>query len=153
VLRLVPGAPSREPRPGTRPLDAPRPAPQPRLTILLVDDDEAVRDMTRRTLERLRHTVLDAASGDQALQLSRMFNEHIDLLITDIRMRGMNGLELRDALLALRPGLKVLFISGHAEEFTRAELRDHQTPFLGKPFTVDELEEAVRTAMGARPRG
>ena len=153
VLRLVPGGPSKEARPGTRPLDVPRAAPTPRLTILLVDDDEAVRDMIRRTLERHHHTVLDAASGEQALQLNRMFNEHIDLLITDIRMPGMTGLELRNAFLALRPGVHVLFISGHAEEFTRGELRDHQTPFLGKPFTMEQLEQAMQRAMAAAPRG
>ncbi len=153
VLRLVPGGPSKEARPGTRPLDVPRAAPAPRLTIMLVDDDEAVRDMIRRTLERQRHTVLDAASGEQALQLNRMFNEHIDLLITDIRMPGMTGLQLRDALAALRPGMHVLFISGHAEEFTRGELRDHQTPFLGKPFTMEQLDQAIQRAMAATPKG
>ncbi|HEX8726847.1 MAG TPA: PAS domain S-box protein [Gemmatimonadaceae bacterium] len=153
VLRLVPGSSSKEARPGTRPLDVPRPAPTPRLTIMLVDDDEAVRDMIRRTLERHHHTVLDAASGEQALELNRMFNEHIDLLITDIRMPGMTGLELRDALRVLRPGVRVLFISGHAEEFTRDELRDHETPFLGKPFTMEQLEEAMQRAMAAGPRG
>ncbi len=152
VLRLVPGGPSKESRPGTRPLDVPRAAPTPRLTIMLVDDDEAVRDMIRRTLERQRHTVLDAASGEQALQLNRMFNEHIDLLITDIRMPGMTGLELRDAFVALRPNVHVLFISGHAEEFTRGELRDHQTPFLGKPFTMEQLEQAMQRAMAAGPK-
>ena len=152
VLRLVPGGPSKESRPGTRPLDTPRAAPAPRLTIMLVDDDEAVRDMIRRTLERQRHTVLDAASGEQALQLNRMFNEHIDLLITDIRMPGMTGLELRDALVTLRPNVRVLFISGHAEEFTRGELRDHQTPFLGKPFTMEQLEQAMQRAMERGPR-
>ncbi len=152
VLRLVPGSSTREPRPGTRPLDAPRPQPAPRLTIMLVDDDEAVRDMIRRSLERRRHTVLDAASGEQALQLNRMFNEHIDLLITDIRMPGMSGLELRDAFLMQRPNLRVLFISGHAEEFTRTELRDHRTPFLGKPFTMEQLDEAILRAMAPRPK-
>ncbi len=153
VLRLVPGGPSKESRPGTRPLDAPRAAPTQRLTIMLVDDDEAVRDMIRRTLERHQHTVLDAASGEQALQLNRMFNEHIDLLITDIRMPGMTGLELRDALLAIRPDVHVLFISGHADEFTRGELRDHQTPFLGKPFTMEQLEQAMQRAMAVGPKG
>jgi two-component system, cell cycle sensor histidine kinase and response regulator CckA len=153
VLRLVPGGPTKEARPGTRPLDVPRPAPRPRLTIMLVDDDEAVRDMIRRTLERQRHTVLDAASGEQALQLNRMFNEPIDLLITDIRMPGMSGLELRDAFVAVRPHAHVLFISGHAEEFTRSELRDRQTPFLGKPFTMEQLHDAMLRAMGEHPRG
>ena len=152
-LRLVPGNSTKEPRPGTRSLDAPRPAPAPRLTIMLVDDDEAVRDMMRRTLERKRHTVLDASSGDEAMKLSKLFNEPIDLLITDIRMPGMTGLELRDVFLAERPGVKVLFISGHAEEFTRQELRDHETPFLGKPFSMDDLEQAMQHAMNPKSGG
>ncbi|MDE3150867.1 MAG: response regulator [Gemmatimonadota bacterium] len=121
-------------------------------TVYVVDDDEAVRDMTRRALERQRHTVLDAATGEQALEVNRMFNEPIDLLITDIRMPGMSGLDLRDALVALRPGVRVLFISGHAEEFTRKELRDRQTPFLAKPFTMDQLDQAIQRAMAARPK-
>lgn len=152
-LRLVPGNPAKESRPGTRSLDTPRPAPAPRLTILLADDDEAVRDVTRRTLERKRHTVLDAPSGDEAMKLSRLFNERIDLLITDIRMRGMTGLELRDVFLAERPGVPVLFISGHAEEFSRKELRDQDTAFLGKPFTMDELDQAIQRAMSPKPAG
>lgn len=147
VLRLVPGGPPREPRPGTRSLDTPRPSAAPRLTVLVVDDDAAVRDMMRRSLSRKRHTVLDAASGDEALRLSRMFNERIDLLITDIRMPGMTGLELRQAFAAERPDMRVLFISGHADEFLRGELRDHATPFLGKPFSMDELDEAIQKTM------
>jgi two-component system cell cycle sensor histidine kinase/response regulator CckA len=150
-LKLVPGNSGKEPRPGTRALDQPRPAPALRLTIMLVDDDEAVRDMVRRTLERKRHTVLDASSGAEAMKLSRLFNEPIDLLITDIRMPGMTGLELRDVFLAERPGVPVLFISGHAEEFTRRELKDAQTPFLGKPFSVEDLDQAILRAMTPKP--
>jgi two-component system, cell cycle sensor histidine kinase and response regulator CckA len=152
VLRLVPGGPPREPRPGTRALDAPRPVTPGRLTVLVVDDDAAVRDMMRRSLTRRRHTVLDAASGDEALRLSRMFNEHIDLLITDLRMPGMSGLELREVFADERPEMRVLFISGHADEFMRSELRDHATPFLGKPFSMDELDEAMQRAMDGGPK-
>ncbi|MDE3054664.1 MAG: response regulator, partial [Gemmatimonadota bacterium] len=107
----------------------------------------AVRDMLRRSLSRWRHTVLDAASGDEALRLSRMFNERIDLLITDVRMPAMSGLELREAFAAERPDMRVLFISGHADEFQRGELRDRATAFLGKPFSMDELDEAIQRAM------
>ncbi|MGA9837679.1 MAG: response regulator, partial [Gemmatimonadaceae bacterium] len=142
---------SKEARPGCRALDAPRPAVSGRLTVMVVDDDEAVRDMMRRTLSRRRHTVLDAASGAEALQVSRLFTDNIDLLITDIRMRGMTGLELRDAFATERPAMRVLFMSGHADEFMRGELRDHQTPFLGKPFSMEELDEAIRRAMAPGP--
>ena len=151
VLRLVPRGPAREGRPGTRALDAPRATAPARLTVMVVDDDEAVRDMMRRTLARRRYTVLDAASGEEALRVSRMFTDHIDLLITDIRMPGMNGLELRDAFVAERPGLRVLFMSGHADEFMRSELRDRHTPFLGKPFSMDELEQAMQRAIAPPP--
>ncbi len=151
VLRLVPGGPGREARPGRRALDGPRPAVAGRLTVMVVDDDEAVRDMMRRTLSRRRHTVLDASSGAEALQVSRLFGDHIDLLITDIRMPGMTGLELRRALAGERPAMRVLFMSGHTDEFMRGELRDRDTPFLGKPFSMEELDEAIRGAMDPGP--
>ncbi|HET7631330.1 MAG TPA: ATP-binding protein [Gemmatimonadaceae bacterium] len=154
VLRLVPGSSQREPRPGTRALDQPRPAPPLRLTILLVDDDGAVRDMIRRTLERMEHTVLDAPSGEEAMKLVHLFNEPLDLLITDIRMPGMTGLELRDRFIAERKSARVLFISGHAEEFTGRELRDAHTQVLVKPFTGDQLDQAIHQVMGhAQPAG
>jgi len=153
VLRLVPGGPAKGPRPGTRALDAPRAQVPGRLTVMVVDDDEAVRDMMRRTMVRRRHTVLDAGSGEDALRVSRMFTDHIDLLITDVRMPGMSGIQLRDAFVAERPDMRVLFMSGHTDEFMRGELRDHQTPFLSKPFSMDELDAAIQRAMGTDPAG
>lgn len=118
-----------------------------RTTVLVVDDESAVRDVLRRALSRRRYTVLDAPSGEEALRVSRAFGEHIDLLITDIRMPGMTGLELRDLLVAERANLRVLFMSGHADEFTRRELSDANTPFLAKPFSMEGLEEAMQVAM------
>ncbi len=118
-----------------------------RTTVLVVDDEAAVRDVLRRALSRRRYTVLDAPSGEEALRVSRAFGEHIDLVITDIRMPGMTGLELRDLLVTDRPNIRVLFMSGHADEFTRRELSDANTPFLAKPFSMEGLEEAMQAAM------
>jgi two-component system, cell cycle sensor histidine kinase and response regulator CckA len=113
-------------------------------TILLVEDDDAVRAVTERALGRFGYVVLTARSGKEALSLARE-NEDIDLLLTDIMMPGMNGVEVATHVSELRPGIRVFYMSGYADQdLVRQGLLTPGTRFLQKPFTPQELAESVR---------
>ena len=111
-------------------------------TVLVVDDEPAVRRTTRRLLERAGFAVLDAVDGEDALRISRAHPGPIDLLVTDVVMPRMAGPELARHLVRERPGTPVLFVSGYSEDnaFPGASADGH---FLHKPFTADALTEAV----------
>ena len=116
--------------------------------VLLVEDDETVRELTRAMLRALGYTVLPAASGHVALSLCVNPDRRIDLLLSDIVMPDMKGPELRDRVRAIRPGLNVLFISGYAASVVFGQGRtDDSARFLEKPFTMAELARAVERAM------
>ncbi|MFN8581777.1 MAG: response regulator [Gemmatimonadaceae bacterium] len=114
--------------------------------ILLVEDEELVRRMAKRTLERVGYQVTVARSAEEALQLSRGGLE-VDLLLSDIVMPGMNGRELARLLADERPSMRILLMSGYAH--VRAAFEGHvdDTPFLQKPFTVEQLLSRVRDVL------
>jgi PAS domain S-box-containing protein len=111
-------------------------------TVLLVEDEDAVRELTRRILTKGGFSCLDAASPDAALELYRESPGDIDLLLTDVVMPGMSGPELAERIDAL----PVLFMSGYAGDAAGA-LPDGAPPLLEKPFSADELLAAVRAAL------
>jgi PAS domain S-box-containing protein len=115
-------------------------------TILLVVDQPRVRDTTRRALERFGYQVLEAESGEQALQVAESVPGRIDLLVTDVVMPGMSGPQVAERFQSLRPGTPVLYLTGYTEdELTRHGVYD--TPgvwFLEKPFAVGRLASQVR---------
>jgi two-component system cell cycle sensor histidine kinase/response regulator CckA len=118
-------------------------------TVLLVEDDEPLRTLAREILSIRGYTVLDAISPSEALRLADVHPGPIHLLLTDVVMPQMNGRQVADHLLAARPGLKVLFMSG----YTDAAIVEHGvletgTHFLQKPFTPDGLSRKVREALG-----
>ena len=119
-------------------------------TILLVDDDEAVRGVSLALLEEAGYSVLCAASGQEALALLAQSKHQPDLLLTDVSMPGMSGLELAQAVLAQAPHLPVLLISGYAEELANGPagaITDAR--FLAKPFSGARLAGEVRRAIDA----
>jgi PAS domain S-box-containing protein len=117
-------------------------------TILVVEDDVAVRTSVRRLLERHRYHVLEAPSGDQALTTIVESTQAIDLVISDMVMPEMSGLELRERLGALRPTLPVLLMSGYSEEaITRLGKQASFGPLIEKPFTVQGILDKVRDAL------
>lgn len=114
-------------------------------TVLVAEDEDAVRALARQMLMREGYTVLTASSGEQALRTAERHAGTIDLLLTDVIMPGMNGPELAERLVAARPGTKVLFMSGHAgDALDEFGLRRETVPFLPKPFTPEVLVRRVR---------
>jgi two-component system, cell cycle sensor histidine kinase and response regulator CckA len=114
-------------------------------TILLVEDDDAVRAVTQRALARFGYTVLPASGGEDALVIADAHPEDIDLLLTDIMMPGMNGVDVARRVVELRPGIRVFYMSGYADQdLVRQGLLTPGARFLQKPFTPQQLAERVR---------
>jgi PAS domain S-box-containing protein len=117
-------------------------------TILLVEDEDAVRHVARRLLETRGYRVLEADGGEAALTHARDSGLRVDLLLTDVIMPGMNGREVAEAVRQIRPGLRVLFVSGHSGEvLNRLGGLGPGAHFLTKPFSSAELCDAVRRAI------
>ena len=112
-------------------------------TILLVEDESALRDMTARMLESAGYRVVTAQSGTDALELLKEYPE-IALVITDVVMPGMSGSDLAQEVSARRPNLHVLFVSGYTDDKLGPVLTSHGANFLPKPFTVAALTRKVR---------
>lgn len=125
-------------------------------TILLVEDDDQVRNTARAVLRRARYIVLDAQNGGQAFLVSEKFGPTIHLLVTDVVMPRMSGRELAERLAPARPAMKVLYMSGYTDNaIDHHNLRDAGIAFLQKPITPAALLRRVRTLLdrheSARP--
>jgi PAS domain S-box-containing protein len=113
-------------------------------TILMAEDEPALRKLGNRVLRSLGYEVLLAADGDEALALATSHPGKIDLLLSDVVMPGMNGVELWERLRQIRPGIPVLFLSGWASDaVVRHRILEGDAPFLQKPFTADQLGRKV----------
>lgn len=122
-------------------------------TILLVEDEELLLRSVARMLEKLGYRVLAASSSARALALAEAHPEPIDLLLTDVVMPETNGRELRDRLLAVRPSLRSVFMSGYTAEIIEREgVLEEGVHFLRKPFTRTQLGRKLREVMG-KPAG
>lgn len=137
--------------------NTPGPLPRPPTglsgVVLLVEDDDAVRTVTRRMLEIRGLTVLAADGPAEALRVSGSYPGRIDVLVTDVRMPGMDGPELAARVRAGRPNLKVVFMSGYTrEEAFGPGPVDDRAEFLQKPFSplqlADTLARLLRPAAG-----
>ncbi|HEX8096706.1 MAG TPA: ATP-binding protein, partial [Pyrinomonadaceae bacterium] len=132
-----------------------RPAELPRgdETILLVEDDEMVRTMTRGILEMSGYRVQEAKLGEEALRLFAERGASVDLLLTDVVMPQMSGKQLRDCLSAVRPDLPVLFMSGYTDEaVVHHGVLSQGAAFLQKPFTPAGLLQKVREVLDEREK-
>ena len=132
---------------------AARGAPEPELpvgseTVLLVEDEAAVREVTREQLESLGYRVIACANAAEALAASARHREALHLLLTDVVMPGMNGRELAARLRLTRPGLRVLFASGYGEDvIARHGVLEPGVLLLQKPYALTRLAGFVRTAL------
>ncbi len=116
--------------------------------ILLVEDESIVLKSTSRLLKQYKYNVLEASSGEQALEVVRQFDGPIHLLITDIVMTGMSGKELSEKLCVDRPSTKVLFMSGYTQDIIFDEgIIDSDTNFLSKPFTTEDLSDIIHNIL------
>jgi PAS domain S-box-containing protein len=121
-------------------------------TLLLVEDARRVRAVLREILEMHGYRVLEARNGPEALRVSAAHPGAIDLLVTDVVMPHMSGAELAQRLTALRPSLRVLYVSGYADDATvRHGAAGAGRAFLAKPFTPDALAGLVRRLLDAPP--
>ncbi len=124
-------------------------------TVLLVEDEEAVRGVAQRMLERNGYRVLVAQNPGDALLVSEQHGQRIDLLLTDVVMPRMNGAELASRFLTRWPELKVLYMSGYTDGSVVAHgVLESGVPFLQKPFTSDQFARKVRSVLdgdGAPP--
>jgi two-component system cell cycle sensor histidine kinase/response regulator CckA len=116
-------------------------------TVLLVEDELMVRTFARDVLAAKGYQVLEASSGEEALHAYAGNRHAIDLLLTDIVMPGMNGRELAEQMVAMRPSLKVLFMSGYTEDASLRGAMWRSTSLLQKPFGVADLEREVRQTL------
>jgi PAS domain S-box-containing protein len=122
-------------------------------TILLVEDETALRELGQELLEDLGYAVLSAASGPEALALAADAGRQIDLLLTDVVMPGMNGHELASRLREARPGLPVLYASGYtADAIAQHGVLEPGLDLIEKPFTAAALAARVRAALDRRSR-
>ncbi|MGD0618693.1 MAG: PAS domain-containing protein [Bryobacteraceae bacterium] len=149
---VEPPAMAPEPPPAvTVPTEEPPPAvepePQPE-TVLVVEDETGIRILVRKILERQGYRVLDAPQADAAIRLCQEFAGQIQLVITDVIMPEMGGREMVQKLLQIRPGIKVLYVSGYTddEEVQAANLA-RGSAFLQKPFTLGALLDKVREVL------
>jgi two-component system, cell cycle sensor histidine kinase and response regulator CckA len=130
------------------PAAAPAPARSGAGTILLVEDDAMVRELTMLLLKTLGYSVLAANSPAHALSLCEQKEIPIDLLMTDVVMPGMNGKELLRWANAIRPGIRVLFMSGYtADVIAHHGVLDEDIKFIQKPFSIDDLARKVQDAI------
>ncbi len=120
-------------------------------TVLLVEDEESVRELVRETLESKGYRLLLAGNGLEGIERASAFEENIDLLITDVVMPGMGGQELANRLVVQRPGIKVLYLSGYTGDQLLGQ-EESEKCFLQKPFTLHALAGKVREVLEAGGR-
>jgi two-component system cell cycle sensor histidine kinase/response regulator CckA len=119
-------------------------------TILLVEDDPQVRSLTRTMLAHLGYRVLEAESADEALGIAAGHEGALDLLLTDLVMPGTSGTDLARQLQTIRPGLRVLYMSGYTDSGVIDQgMLTSDTPFIQKPFIRATLSRAVRDVLAA----
>ena len=119
-------------------------------TVLLVEDEDAVRLLTANVLRTLGYHVLEATDGDEAVRIAQSSTKPIDLMITDVVMPHLGGREAVERIRATRPSLRVLFVSGYTDDaIVRHGVSQAEMPFLHKPFTPPALAKKVREVLDA----
>jgi two-component system, cell cycle sensor histidine kinase and response regulator CckA len=133
-----------------RPRAAMGPLPGGSETVLLVEDEEAIRRMAREILEGSGYRVLEAGNGEEAVRLMASRGGAVDLLLTDVIMPGMSGCDLARQLSGSVPGMRVLYMSGYPDEAVAGRgVRGNGAGFLAKPFTPEMLANKIREVLAS----
>jgi two-component system cell cycle sensor histidine kinase/response regulator CckA len=118
-------------------------------TVLIVEDEESILKLSKEMLEMLGYKVLAVNETDQALRLAKEYDGNIDLLLTDVIMPGMNGKELSERIIAFKPGLKCLYMSGYTADVIASQgILEEGVQFISKPFSFKDLAAKVRETLG-----
>jgi two-component system cell cycle sensor histidine kinase/response regulator CckA len=117
-------------------------------TILVVEDEANLREITRVFLEDCGYRVLEAADGNEALQIAESFSHPIHLILTDVIMPGMNGRQLAEQILSARPGMKAVYMTGYMDDMVvQHKVLEPGIPLLQKPFDLVRLTRKIRTVL------
>ncbi len=117
-------------------------------TVLIVEDDGSLRNLTRKILERYGYSILKAENGEDALRISEEQDGSIDLMITDVVMPKMSGREVAERLQSLRPEIKVIYMSGYTDNaIVHHGVLASGLNFIEKPFTPEDLARKVREVL------
>lgn len=116
-------------------------------TILLVEDEETVRKVIERLLKKLGYQVESAADAEEAIEIFKDRNDEFDLVLTDVVMPGLTGVEMSVVLREHRPDTRFLFTSGYTSKELGGNPEAPPEPFLPKPFSMEELSRSVREAL------
>jgi two-component system, cell cycle sensor histidine kinase and response regulator CckA len=148
------GAEATERTPALAPADRPGPPERTDLTgegtILLVEDEEGLRQLNARGLASRGYTVLEAANGVEAIEVLERHDGKVDLVVSDVVMPEMDGPTLLRELRRRNPALKIIFVSGYAEDAFQKHLpEDGQFAFLAKPFTLKQLVNEIKETLAA----
>jgi len=123
-------------------------------TVLVVEDDELVREATAKMLDRLDYRVLVAKNGEDALRMISQRRGLVDLLLTDVVMPRLSGRELAERIAATHPGIRVLFTSGYTDDaMLRHGVVHSEVHFIAKPYTLQALATKLREVLASRPAG
>jgi CheY-like chemotaxis protein len=118
-------------------------------TILLVEDEEAVRNLGAQLLSSQGYRVLEASNGGEALLICEQYPNPIHLMLTDVVMPNMSGRQLAERLAPIKPDMKVIYMSGYTDDTVlQRGIPSSETAFLNKPFTPDSLMRKVRQVLG-----
>jgi CheY-like chemotaxis protein len=122
-------------------------------TVLVVEDDAAIRGNVRDCLKHLGYRVLEAAHGAAALAICDETNGEVDVVMADLVMPGMSGQQIAAEIAKRHPQIRLMYTSGYTEDVAaRRELLENDKVFLEKPYTVSELGRAVQRALAGTPR-
>jgi two-component system, cell cycle sensor histidine kinase and response regulator CckA len=129
-----------------RPSAAVRGAPAT-ATLLIAEDEAAVRNLVASTLRAEPYQLLLAASAEEAMEVAKRHGGRIDLLLTDATMPGRSGIELANSLVALQPGMPVIVMSGYTDQTLNVNGLEREVVLLHKPFTPRELRQLIRDVL------
>ena len=140
--------------PTGKPIPGPRTMPLGKETVLLVEDEDAVRALAHHILQSCGYTVLEASDGLEAIRVANDHKGPIDLLVSDVVMPHLGGRQLAERLAVVKPSMKLLFLSGYTDDaVVRHGVLEAEYAFLQKPFTPTGLAQKVREVLDSKASG